>query len=95
MRRVGREYRRRRKPELLFDLMRSLDEHVHPQRPLDSCVWVALLAAPLVAKECASLVAKQEVRGICLQECVRCGGVACRHMCAESGTELCRRWGLD
>lgn len=60
--RTARDYRRRRRPEPLFDLLRAADAHVHPQQPLDPAVWLALLAAPLVAKECAALVARSQVR---------------------------------
>ncbi|GAB4823736.1 hypothetical protein N2152v2_010782 [Parachlorella kessleri] len=59
-RRVSADYRRRRKPELLFEMLRALDAHVNPQRPLDSAVWLALLAAPLVAKECGAVRARSE-----------------------------------
>ena len=54
---------RRPKPALLFDLLAALDgsEGVSPQQPVDPSAWIALLAAPLVAEECARLCSRAEV----------------------------------
>ncbi|EFN52867.1 hypothetical protein CHLNCDRAFT_58740 [Chlorella variabilis] len=54
--------KRRHKRDLLFELAGELDRHVHPQKPVDPSVWVALLAAPLVAEECARLGQQQRRR---------------------------------
>ncbi|PRW33128.1 CCA-adding enzyme-like [Chlorella sorokiniana] len=53
--RAPRSRSRSRRPELLFELAAELDKHVHPQRPVDPCVWVALLAAPLVVDRISEL----------------------------------------
>ena len=37
---------------LLFKILRQLDHYAGPQQPVDTAVWVAALAAPLIAREC-------------------------------------------
>ncbi|KAI3431678.1 hypothetical protein D9Q98_004724 [Chlorella vulgaris] len=51
--------KRAAKRDLLFQLAGELDRQVSPQRPVDPSVWVALLAAPLVAEQCAKLIKKE------------------------------------
>lgn len=50
------------KDVLLLQLLDPLDAGVSPQAPVDPAAWIALLAAPLVAQECARLCARHEVR---------------------------------
>eukprot|EP00887_Chlorella_sp_A99_P000557 scaffold17.g557.t1 len=50
----------RRRRDLLFDLLAALDEHATPQAPVDPSAWVALLAAPLVARAWQALMRRRQ-----------------------------------
>lgn len=52
--------RGRRRHDLLFDLLAAMDTHVMPQAPVDPSAWVALLAAPLVARQWQALVRRRQ-----------------------------------
>ena len=58
--RVPAQPPRRRSTDLLFALLAGLDEQVSPQSPVDPSAWVAMLAAPLVAKAWQSLVRRRQ-----------------------------------